>query len=358
MAAPFLSCRRVEQALEQPFVNARGAWTHRTSLELQLGDGAGALGHGEASPLPGYSPDDVDRCESALSKVMNLGELTSTTTAEQVFQRVSGAVPDDVPAARFALETAALDRLGRGVERPLWSLLAAKVPGALLGSGAPSELALCAVLPSADITAALAAARLRSDAGVRAFKLKVGPAVLQPAQERTLEALREVFGDSVELRVDANRSLARTTLNETFERLARYRPSFVEEPIDAPRAAELEALPCGFALDESLATASEEDVRALLGASSCRAVMLKPTLLGGFARCIQLARLAASYSRASIVSHALEGPVGFAACLHLALALPAGVAHGLWPLPHQLRAEALGELGRVDFARPGLGALG
>lgn len=355
MAVPYLSQRRLERALEQPFVSARGSWRHRTSLELELHDGAGAVGRGEASPLPGYSPDHIDDCESALSSVGELlGELTSSGSAQQIFERVNGASFERLPAARFALETAVLDRLGQALERPLWSLLADA--GGAPASGAPGELALCAVLPSDDAAAALAAARLRSDVGVRAFKLKVGPGVLQPAQERTLEALREVYAESVELRVDANRSFARATLHQTFERLARYRPSFVEEPIDAPLASELEALPCGFALDESLSAASDDDVRALLGVSSCRAVVLKPTVLGGFSRCLQLACLAGSYGRASIVSHALEGPVGFAACLHLALALPGGAAHGLWPLPHQSRRGA-GPLGRFEPARPGLGAL-
>jgi isochorismate synthase/2-succinyl-5-enolpyruvyl-6-hydroxy-3-cyclohexene-1-carboxylate synthase/2-succinyl-6-hydroxy-2,4-cyclohexadiene-1-carboxylate synthase/O-succinylbenzoate synthase len=274
---------------------------------------------------------------------------------QQIFERVAAAVPERLPAARFGLETAALDRLGRAQGRPLWSLLG--------GAGArdiivprPPELAVAAVLPSEDAPRALATAEQRFEHGVRVFKLKVGPDTLQPAQERTLAALRSAFGASVELRVDANQSFARPALAATFERLARYSPSFVEEPIASPLSGELEGLACGFAFDESLSGAADDRVRALLALAGCRALVLKPTLLGGFSRCLELARLARTHGKLAIASHLLEGPVAFSACVHFAMSLPPGVAHGLWPLPHQRNGRAAASLQLEGFEGAGLGA--
>src|SRR5206468_1527550 len=59
--------------------------------------------------------------------------------------------------------------------------------------------------------------------------------------------------------------------------------------------------------------------------------VLKPTLLGGFATCLELARRAHTAGVAAIVTHALEGPVGFAACVELARAIGGPHAHGLAP---------------------------
>lgn len=352
--AAHLSCERSKRALEQPFTSARGSWSCRDVLTLELGDGA-VVGHGEASPLPGHSPDDIDACERAFRALDGVEALTSSLSVRQIFDWVAAAIPERLPAARFGLETAALDRLGRTLARPLWSLLGDMDPGNV-GRGRPRELYAAAVLPSDDAAAALETAKRRFEAGVRAFKLKVGPGTLQPVQERSLAALRVAFGASVELRVDANQTFDRPGLVTTFERLARYSPAFVEEPIDHPLPDELAALPCGFALDESLSAAPIDAIRAFLALDGCRAVVLKPTLLGGFARCLLLAGLARSYGKSAIASHALEGPIGFAACVHLALSLPGGVAHGLWPLPHQRVACASAPLWPAGFDGAGLGA--
>jgi isochorismate synthase/2-succinyl-5-enolpyruvyl-6-hydroxy-3-cyclohexene-1-carboxylate synthase/2-succinyl-6-hydroxy-2,4-cyclohexadiene-1-carboxylate synthase/O-succinylbenzoate synthase len=352
--AALLSCRRSEQILEQPFSNARESWARRELLTLNLGSGA-IIGCGEASPLPGHSPDDIDSCERALGALGSVERLAASSSAQEIFDCVGAAVPERLPAARFGLETAALDRLGRALARPLWSLLGAARAGDVVVPR-PRELSIAAVLPSDDAALALATAKQRFEDGVRVFKLKVGPGTLQPAQERSLAALRGAFGASIELRVDANQSFARPALAATFERLARYSPSFVEEPIASPLPGELEALACGFAFDESLSGADIDGIRGLLALDGCRALVLKPTLLGGFARCLRLARLAQINGKLAIASHALEGPIGFSACVHFALSLPPGVAHGLWPLPHQRGAWASAPLLQESFDGAGLGA--
>ncbi len=350
--AALLSCARSEQPLEQPFSNARAWWARRELLTLELAGGA-AIGRGEASPLPGHSPDDIAGCERALRSLGSVEQLTASSSVQQIFDWVAAAIPERLPAARFGLETAALDRLGRSLARPLWSLLGDAETGDLQR---PRELAIAAVVPSEDPHGALAAARQRFEQGVRVFKLKIGPDTLQPAQERSLAALRGAFGASVELRVDANQSLARPALGATLERLARYSPSFVEEPIASPQARELADLGCGFALDESLSGAAFDRIEALLALDGCCAIVLKPTLLGGLARCLQLARLARTHGKLAIASHLLEGPVAFSACVHLALSLPPGVAHGLWPLPHQRSERAWAPLRLEGFDGEGLGA--
>lgn len=356
-----LSWREHRLTLDPPLVNARGRWSERRGLVLTLRDDAGRLGHGECSPLPGYSSDELDDAVRALSSFDGslLDELVELDDTRALLHAVARAVPEGLPALRFALETAALDRLGQARAVPLWGLLAA-VTGARCESGG---VELAALLPSHDAAQALAQARLLMATGVRCFKLKLGPDVPSSDQLATLEGLRSELPSVVALRLDANSSLDPARLAGSLRALVRFRPELVEEPVDLARPEAsvqrtLVAAQVPIALDESLRALASLD--AVLEQPWCDSVVLKPTTLGGFLRCSEVAARAAAHGRGVIISHTFEGAVGWAACAQLALALSPTRAAGLWPRADQCRPELAERVLRggrlVPFLAPGLGA--
>ncbi|HKO90196.1 MAG TPA: enolase C-terminal domain-like protein, partial [Polyangiaceae bacterium] len=245
-SAPYLSCHRQELTLDPPLLTARGQWHRRQTLLVRLHAEDGIEGQGEAAPLPGYSPDELPAVERALLAVprAELARALLLTTPADIWRALAGLLPVDLPSARFALETALFDRLGLRLGRPLWSLL--REPG---GEPEPaSPVALCSLLPSDDPQAALAQAVRERALGVHAFKLKIGPDIVQPAQLQLLASLRATLGERVELRLDANRSLEARTVREVFEQMAVYQPEFVEEPLAQPELEPLRELACGWAL--------------------------------------------------------------------------------------------------------------
>ncbi len=356
MCTMHLSCQHRELEVDPPLRNARAQWSQRSIMIVRLHATDGPDGYGEASPLPGYSPDDLPSCERALLAIpeARLSALAALEGPAEVLEGVEMLLPASVPAARFGLETALLDRLGRRLGRPIWSLLADLLANPV--SRERTRVELCALLVSDDPDAALLEARRRNAAGVRTFKLKVGPETLQPAQQATLALLRATLGDTVALRIDANRSLNRRALPDTLRALAVYDPEFVEEPLSDPQPEDFATSPCGLALDESLQTLGAVALERLLRLPTCRALVLKPTCLGGLGRCLALARYGTSLGCESVVSHALEGPIGWAACAHLALAVSPRLAAGLWPLDHQISKMALFADGQLrPLGNPGLG---
>lgn len=368
-----LSLERRELPLDPPHSHAGAEWTERSILLLRVRDAHGLDGYGEASPLPGYSPDTADACEQALRAISDaeLAALDELNAPCDLTLAAAALVPARLPAARFGLEAALLDRLGRRTRRPLWSLLGevvgetrsprpasthleeapnAQLPiwpnfgqhEALVSAPVPTDgaaVGLCALLPTADPERALREAREHVCLGVRTFKLKVGPGRLLESQRVTLQALRGALGDSVRLRLDANRSLSRDALAATLAALASYEIEFLEEPLLDPEPAEFAASPCALALDESLQALDDATLALFLGVPTCRALVLKPTALGGLQRCIDLAGKARAHGREVVVSHTLEGPIGWSACAELALALAPSRAAGLWPLVHQRAAQ-------------------
>ena len=346
-SSPGLELRQVRRRLDPPQRNANALWIERVSIEVALDASGGARGWGEAAPLPDYSHDSPSQAERALGALpaARLRALAEVDDPRALLDAAASLIPEEQPSARFALETALLDRAARRRGQPLWQLLAevaadsGEDPRPLPRLYPSQPVALCALLPSDDPGAALALARAHVAAGVTTFKLKVGPERLAPEQEATLSGLRRELGTTVGLRADANGSLQPDHLRSALDRLARLGVEFLEEP---SRLAELERLgdsPCPLALDESLQRMSASALARWLGLPALRVLVLKPTALGGFGACLRLARAARARGRDVVVSHTFEGPIAWAACAHLALALGGTLAAGLAPLAHQAADE-------------------
>jgi o-succinylbenzoate synthase len=358
VAEPALRWRREAFELDPPLVTARGRWQRRVSLRVELRDPSGLVGLGEAAPLPGYSLDTLEGSEAALSAVSaaELADLARLELPGEVPTAVARVVPAEQPAARFALETALLHRLSLTRGCPLWQTLREGL--AHDGVASAREVPVCALLSALDPERALREAARQLQQGVRCFKLKIGPGRLLPAQAGLLGALRAAWGDQIELRLDANQSLERSSLRATFTALAAFRPQFIEEPVEQPRPEDLADLGCGWALDESLQQLDGERLSALTSVRGWRALVLKPSALGGFGRCIALAARARAAGGEVLVSHTLEGPLGWLACAHLAFALSPGGAAGLWPMAHPGEPPLQVAAGRLPLPhQPGLGAL-
>ncbi len=249
----------------------------------------GAVGFGEAAPLPGRSRDTIADVVDALEA---LGRAASPS-AEHVSS----------PAARFAIETALL-----GIRAAHAGCDLAR----LISDAAVREVRTAIVVGDA------VGARAAYASGARCFKLKLGADLAAIA----------AAAPGARLRLDANRGWP---AGEVAARLAALRAldlpiDFVEEP--CAQLAQLIGTPLALpiALDESLADADAATLAALLAWPAVGAIVVKPTILGGIARCRELA---ARVAVPAIVSHALEGPIGTAACAELARALagasPAGV---------------------------------
>ncbi len=144
--------------------------------------------------------------------------------------------------------------------------------------------------------------RVAGSPGVRAWKVKVGRASFDEDLAR-LRAL--VLPDGVRLRLDPNRGWGDHDPETVARALAGLPLEYVEEPVGWPDLARwAQVLPC--AADESVL---DVDVPTLADAG-VRAIVLKPSVIGGLGRVLQRVDEAASRGLDVVVSSALEGPVG------------------------------------------------
>ena len=92
---------------------------------LRLTDDDGVYGLGEASPLPGTSPDTIEQAVAELGELCGAPlEVDPGLPARTLLDRSAEVQFMQAPSARFALETAMLDWLGKVHEQPVYRLLA------------------------------------------------------------------------------------------------------------------------------------------------------------------------------------------------------------------------------------------
>ena len=247
-----------------------------------------ALGVGEVAPLPGWSAESLEEC---------LEVLQESSTGELV-ERAQG-----LNALRCGLQMSRLHALTRHQGCHLADLFAGS-------EGCAKARVTCqSTIGSAAMEQTLERAAEAISRGFGALKLKVGA---RPLDEdlRRLRALREEF-PRVTLRVDANRSLGRREAKRFLRAVAKLDVDLIEEPIGAESLEEL----CDFAqetgaplgADETLAGETDISADRLRG---LRAVVLKPTSLGGFDRAFQWARAAKTADVEPISSTLLESSIG------------------------------------------------
>jgi o-succinylbenzoate synthase len=163
--------------------------------------------------------------------------------------------------------------------------------------------------------------------GYAALKIKVGRR--GPLEETELvAAVRARVGSAVALRLDANRAWDLPTALGFAERVAASAPAYIEEPVrdplDLPLFVHHAEIP--IALDETLLPFSPETPPPLHGVA---ALILKPSVLGGYERAAAWARLARREKLEAVISAAFPSAVGLALDAALAAALAPEGVHGL-----------------------------
>ena len=337
----------LERRLPRSLVGAGAPLGRRAFGVLTLRDRNGVVGLGEASPLPGYSPDSIEEAVAALRQLGEAPlEVDPRVPPRVLLEHFSKEWPLRSPSARCALESALLDWIGRVRGEPAH---------ALLGASGVREIPIAHLVLQPDPSAWLAEVERLSHAGVAHIKLKIGEDFAR--ELLFLKRIRDRY-PTLQIRLDANRRLPIADLTAHATTLASLGVELIEEPVRVEHWPEALSLPIPFALDETLR--NPEVATRLLAQGRVRAVVLKPMVLGGFAVAFDLAERAREHGAHPLVSHVFDGSIARAAAAELALALGTRLAAGLGDHPAlevgpSYRAASLDGARIRPHRRPGLG---
>ncbi len=255
-------------------------------------DGDGRTGWGESCPRPYVTGETVDGARDELRERI-LPRLVGRECADldelaSIALGVLDGLARDQQAAFCAAELALLDLAGHAFE-----ISAGKVLGPVCRETVHYTGVIAANTADGVRTYAEALKRF----GAREAKVKVGADL--DTNLRFLDITREVLGDDVELRIDANCAWNASEAIRQLEAMAAYRLAGVEQPLpgaDIPGMREVTAAGITpVVADESLA--SLEDAHRLVDQRACDMFNVRVSKVGGLLnagrihRCAQAAGL-------------------------------------------------------------------
>ncbi|MCW3024722.1 MAG: o-succinylbenzoate synthase [Solirubrobacterales bacterium] len=297
-----LEVKRRTLRLATPLQSSYGAVRQRELLTVEITDGEGATGHGEAAPLEPYDGVGIAEVERALESYRPVLAESDGSRGARLLEACRHAA--DVPAALAAIDMALWDRAGLREGKPV---------AALLTDRPAQEVPVNATLSALDRAGVAEQAATAVRDGFSCLKVKVG---LGDDAGR-VAAARAAAGPEAALRLDANGAWSVEEAVRAIEALSPAGLELVEEPTHGLRAVRevRERVAVRISIDETAAEAGA------LGAGVADAVCLKISRCGGISRLLAAAALVRTSGAEVYLASTLDGPLGVAAALHAAAAL-------------------------------------
>ncbi|CAE5963485.1 unnamed protein product [Arabidopsis arenosa] len=297
---------------------------HREGFILSLTLEDGSIGYGEVAPLDSNIENLMD-VEGQLQLVLHLVNgakfsymlpLLNGSISSWIWSELGITASSIFPSVRCGLEMALLNAMAVRHDSSLLGILHYQKDEN--GSAQPHSVQICALLDSEGTALEVAyVARKLVEEGFSAIKLKVGRRVNSVQDALVMQEVRRAVGDQIELRADAN---CRWTFEEATEfglLVKSCNLKYIEEPVqnkdDLIRFHEETGLP--VALDETLDDFEECPLLMLTKYThpGIVAVVIKPSVVGGFENAALIARWAQKHGKMAVISAAYESGLGLSA---------------------------------------------
>lgn len=298
---------------KRPSGTSRGVLRQKETyfIELKYGD---KFGIGECGLFRGLSYDDVPHFEKQLAHV-----CTSLQQGKDI-----SALCADFPSIQM------------GVEMAVKSLNSPS-PFQLFDtdfSRGETSISINGLVWMGDMDFMRQQIFEKIEAGFDCIKLKIGALDFVQECELLAEIRNRYTKDEVTLRVDANGAFSANDALKKLENLAQFDIHSIEQPIAAGQQDALAELcaqtPLPIALDEELiGILKVSEKKALLNHVKPQYIILKPSLVGGFAASEEWIKLAEERNIGWWVTSALESNIGLNAIAQWTASLKTTTPQGL-----------------------------
>lgn len=297
-----------------PGGTSRGILSHKETWFLMLKDRS-ATGIGECALFPGLSADDCPEYENKLKWLCENIQLGQPGLLQSL---------KAFPSIQFGLEQAFMS-------------LHSRDPFVLFDSDftrSEAAIAINGLIWMGSESYMQEQISQRLEEGFRCLKLKIGALDFMKEIELLASIRKKFTKEQLELRVDANGAFETEEALKKLCILAEYGLHSIEQPVSAGNFAVMKELcaltPVPIALDEELigvfdVTSKEK----LLQTIQPQYIILKPSLVGGFAGCREWINLAAKFRINWWITSALESNIGLNAIAQWTYSLGNSLPQGL-----------------------------
>ena len=323
----FLIESPIKMARQQGVGNVKGT-VKRVLVELT--SSSGIIGWGEAAPWEVFT----GTAEAAFAAIdIYLRPLVIGARIDRIREltlKMKKALVGH-GEAKLAIETAMFDILGKSSGLSIAELLGGRVR---------DTIPLSFSIADPDFDADMRRMEQMVPQGNRIFKVKTGVKSHQEDVDH-LEAMRNAFGDQIDLRIDYNQALRPFGAIATLRDVDQFKPTFIEQPVPrdclASMASLTAALDTPILADESCFDA--RDLMDIIRLQAAKAISVKLMKTGGLLDAQALMAIADVAHLPGYGGTLWEGGVALAAGTQFIAATP-GVSLGCeFYMPHHVLTE-------------------
>ena len=250
-------------------------------------DESGLVGWGESCPRPYVTGETVDGArdclrDDILPRVVGI-ECDNMETLGDTLLSVLDTLRRDQQAAFCAAELALLDLAGQRFDVSA---------GEIVGAVTREQVQYTGVIAANSVPGVMKYATMLKQYGVAHAKIKTGADL--DTNLALLSAAREVLGDSVELRIDANCAWDATEAIRQLKIMEPFSLAGVEQPMAADDLAGMQEVTAAgivpIVADESVA--SIDDARRLVDMAACNIFNIRVSKMGGLSNAARIHRIA------------------------------------------------------------------
>ena len=323
----FLIESPIKMARLQGVGNVKGS-VKRVLIELTASDGA--VGWGEAAPWEVFT-GTAEAAFAALDVYLRPHILGKPVRRVRSLMMALDRVLVGHAEAKVAVEMAMLDIVGKSSGLSVADLLGGRVR---------DTIPLSFSIADPDFAADLERMREMVPAGNVIYKVKTG---VKPHREDLahLEAMREAFGDAIDLRVDYNQALQPFGAIKILRDVEQFAPTFIEQPVPRDNletmASFVAALDTPILADESCF--DSRDLLDVIRLKAADAISIKLMKTGSLFKAQDVMALADTAGLPGYGGTLWEGGIGLAAGTQLIAATP-GISLGCeFYMPHHVLTE-------------------
>lgn len=302
----------------QPFTIATGTMEYAQNVFIRIHTDSGIYGVGECSAFPVITGETQETCLAVAKDFAKLWKGKDPSAIERRLAELDLFIAGN-RTIKSAFDMALYDIAAKTNGQPLYEYL----------GGKKKTIETDITIGIGDIGTMAEKALAFKNSGATCIKVKLGK---EPEQDvARMQKIREVVGDTIQLRIDANQGWSFEEAQYALTAMKDLQIQFCEQPMRAwndDYLPELMAVsPVKIMADESCYT--HHDARRLIRAGACNYINIKLVKSGGICEAMKIHELAKQAGVACMLGGMLESRLALSAKLHFAYAADNVIFHDM-----------------------------